>query len=98
MVMSASDLARLGLLFATGGVWKGEQLISKELGGWYLPGNGKAGKRFNAADGYGIVKGKNAYFSFGRVASHFNEPKRNRVASWIIGPVQTVTQAGNGNY
>lgn len=93
VVISASDLARLGLLFATGGIWKGERLIAKDLGGWYLEGNGRAGMPHNAVDGYRTVRRRfglrriDAYVSFGRVAGSLREPTRREVAAWIVGPI-----------
>lgn len=97
VVMSASDLARLGLLYATGGVWEGERIISKEFGGMYLPGNGRASRGgINAIDGWGILKNeafffapkKEAYFSFAKIAGDFQDPTQDLMASWVTGPVQ----------
>ncbi|MBC8229302.1 CocE/NonD family hydrolase [bacterium] len=79
VVMSAKDFARLGLLIATGGIWEGECLISK-IGG-------NVGVGANTVDGWDIVNGKDGYFSFGKVATHFNDPKPEQMASWIVGPV-----------
>ena len=80
VVMSAEDFARVGLLIATGGRWKGEQLISK------LGGNRAVGG--NRVDGWGVVKGKDGYFSFGKVASQFRDPTPDEMASWVAGPVK----------
>lgn len=80
VVMSASDFARLGLLIATGGMWKGERLISR-LGG-------NRGVAANTLDGWGVVEGKNGYFSFGKVATGFNDPTPEEMASWITGDVR----------
>ena len=77
-VMSAKDFARVGLLIATGGEWKGERLIST------LGGNRGVGA--NTLDGWGVVKRKNGYFSFGKVATGFRDPTVDEMASWIVGP------------
>jgi len=77
VVMSARDFARLGLLIATGGIWKGETLISK-LGG-------NVGVAANTVDGWGVVNGKDGYFSFGKVATQFDDPRPDQMASWITG-------------
>ncbi len=79
VVMSAKDLARVGLLVATGGLWKNERLISK-IGG-------NAGVSSNLVQGWGAVRGKEGYFSFGKVATRFGDPKPNQMVSWIVGPV-----------
>ncbi len=79
VVMSAMVFARVGLLIATGGIWKGEQLISR-IGG-------NAGVNANTVEGWGRIKGKEAYFSFGKVATGFNDPTEEQLASWIIGPI-----------
>lgn len=84
VVMSASDFARLGLLIATGGVWEDERLISK-IGG-------NVGVGANTVNGWGVVNGKNGYFSFGKVATHFNDPKPEQMASWILSPPAPKTE------
>ena len=78
-VMSATDLARIGLLVATDGVWKGQRLISR-LGG-------NRGVRSNTMQGWGVANGKDGYFSFGKVATRFNDPTPDQMASWVVGPV-----------
>ena len=79
-VMSASDFARLGLLVATRGIWKGERLISK-LGG-------NVGVAANTLQGWGAVDGSPGYFSFGKVATGFDDPTPEEMASWVVGPVE----------
>jgi CubicO group peptidase (beta-lactamase class C family) len=82
VVMSAKDFARVGLLIATGGEWNGQQLISN-LGG-------NVGVSSNTVDGWGVVNGKDGYFSFGKVTTgSFSDPTPNEMASWIIGPVKS---------
>ncbi len=76
VVMSAKDFARVGLLIATQGIWKQEHLISK-LGG-------NTGVAANTVDGWGVIDGKQGYFSFGKVATDFQDPKPDVVASWIL--------------
>jgi len=80
VVMSASDFARVGLLIATGGVWKDVRLISK-IGG-------NVGVGANTVNGWGVVNGKDGYFSFGKVATHFIDPTPEQMSSWAIGPVR----------
>jgi CubicO group peptidase (beta-lactamase class C family) len=80
VVMSAQDLARLGLLVATGGVWEGERLISK-IGG-------NTGVGANTMNGWNVVHNKAGYFSFGKVATRFRDPAPDEMASWIVGPVK----------
>jgi putative CocE/NonD family hydrolase len=82
--MSASDFSRIGLLIATGGVWKGERLISK-IGG-------NVGVGANTVDGWGVVNGKDGYFSFGKVATHFNDLKPEPMAVWILRPLTPKTE------
>lgn len=60
VVMSAKDLARWGLLVASGGKWKGKQLISHIQG--HAGGNG------SHAGG----TGGDVFGSWGRVTSTFN--------------------------
>jgi len=76
VIMSAKDFARVGLLIATQGVWKDERLISK-LGG-------NRGVAANTVDGWGIVEGKQGYFSFGKVATDFRDPRPEVMASWVV--------------
>ena len=58
VVMSASDLARFGHLVATGGVWRGERLISPEWIRGHSGGNGS------------LVDGESAHFTaIGRVTA-----------------------------
>ncbi len=76
VAMSAKDFARLGLLIATQGVWNGERLIS-ELGG-------NVGVGAHTVDGWGVVKGKPGYFSFGKVATGFSDPTPELMAGWIV--------------
>lgn len=61
VVMSPKDLARWGLLVATGGQWKGKQLISR------IQGHGGG----NGSHVGGV--GGNAVGSWGRVTSTFNQ-------------------------
>ena len=61
VVMSPKDLARWGLLVATGGEWKGKRLISRLQG--HAGGNGSH---------VGGVGGK-VFGSWGRVTSTFNQ-------------------------
>ena len=75
-VMSAGDFARVGLLIATGGVWKGKRLIS-QLGG-------NSGVGAHRVEGWGSVKGKPGYFSFGKVSAHFKDPTPEEMASWVM--------------
>lgn len=79
VVMSAMDFARIGLLIATGGIWKGEQLISMI--------RGNVGVKANTVDGWGIIKGKEGFFSLGKVATGFQDPTEMDLASWILGPI-----------
>jgi hypothetical protein len=79
VVTSANDFALLGLLVAAGGLWKGKRLISK-IGG-------NTGVGANRMNGWGVIKGKDGYFSFGKVATRFNDPTPEEMASWILGPV-----------
>ena len=51
VVMSAEDLARFGLLIATGGVWKGKRLIGKE----WLRGHSGVGIHVVAGDPHTLV-------------------------------------------
>ena len=82
-VMSALDFARLGLLMATGGKWKGEQLISRIE-------QGSEGVSANAVQGWGAVVGRDAYIAFGKVATGFQDPTLSELESWLIGPVKQV--------
>ena len=89
VIMSASDLARVGLLIATGGEWKGKRLIS-EIGG-------NSAVNSYGMKGWGKVRengpfslAKNGYFSFGKVATDFREPEPELLASWVIGQVNKV--------
>ncbi len=86
VVMSASDFARLGLLVATGGIWKDERLISK-LGG-------NVGVGANTMWGWGVVGGKDGYLSFGKVATRFQDPTPEEMMSWIVGPVDRPAAIG----
>ncbi|MHC4402247.1 MAG: hypothetical protein ACYTG0_21485 [Planctomycetota bacterium] len=61
VVMSAKDLARWGLLVASGGQWKGKRLISRIQG--HAGGNG------SHAGG----TGGDVFGSWGRVTSTFNQ-------------------------
>jgi len=85
VVMSALDFARLGLLVATGGLWKGERLISRI--------DGNVGVSANTMWGWGMVAGKEGYFSFGKVAADFEDPTPEQMASWIVGPPQKDQEA-----
>ena len=80
VVMGAADFARVGLLIATGGIWQGRRLISG-IGG-------NTGVGANTVQGWGVVDGKEGYFSFGKVAATFEDPSPDVMASWIDGPVQ----------
>jgi CubicO group peptidase (beta-lactamase class C family) len=80
VVMSARDFARLGLLIATGGIWNGTRLISS-LGG-------NTGVMANTVDGWGRLGDKDAYFSFGKVATGFDDPTPDQMASWITGKIK----------
>ncbi|MAF10727.1 hypothetical protein CMK11_09765 [Candidatus Poribacteria bacterium] len=79
-VMSAADFARIGLLVATGGVWAGERLISG-LGG-------NIGVAANRMEGWGLIEGTDAYFSFGKVTTGFDDPTPEEMASWVLGGVR----------
>jgi CubicO group peptidase (beta-lactamase class C family) len=68
VVMSSRDLARFGLLVATGGIWKGRRLISEVQG---HPGG-------NGSDVDGI--GGDLMVSWGKVTSNF----RNRDYPWDL--------------
>lgn len=80
VVMSVKDLARVGLLVATNGEWQGKRLISKIGGNQAVGGNRMAG--------WSVVKSKDGYFSFGKVATQFRDPTPDQMASWIVGPVK----------
>jgi CubicO group peptidase (beta-lactamase class C family) len=79
VIMSARDFARVGLLIATEGIWKDKRLISR-IGG-------NVGVGANTVNGWGDVNGKDGYFSFGKVATQFNDPTPDHMASWIIYPL-----------
>ena len=55
VVMSAKDLARYGLLVATGGVWEGERLIGRAVAGGGGNGSEATGIGGNAMGSVGIV-------------------------------------------
>ena len=55
VVMSAKDLARYGLLVATGGVWNGERLIGRAVAGGGGNGSEATGIGGNATGSVGIV-------------------------------------------
>ncbi len=85
VVMSAEDLARFGLLIATGGVWKGKRLI----GAKWLRGHAGVGIHVVAGDPktlVAIAKINTRGFPFGQkvgTRGHFSFPKE-----LITGPVQ----------
>ena len=81
-VMCAKDFARLGLLFTTGGRWKGERLISR------LPDTALRSAGANSILGIGAANGRDIYVSFGKVYTIFDDPDVDRIASWITGPVE----------
>lgn len=84
VVMSAEDLARFGLLIATGGMWKGDRLIGRK---WL---HGHAGLDLHVVAGdpestISIAKINTKDFPFGRnvgTQGHFSFPKQ-----LISGPV-----------
>ena len=82
VVMSSNDLARVGLLIATGGIWEGEKLIN-EIGG-------NSGVQENTVMGWGRLKkwgflrSKDGYFSFGKVATDFEDPVPETMVQWIV--------------
>ena len=79
-VMSAVDFARVGLLMATGGMWRGERLISSL-------DNHAVGVGVHRVQGWGIVEGKEGYFSWGQVATKMDPPADEQLAAWTVGPV-----------
>ena len=80
VVMNAYDFARIGLLVATNGIWKGEKLINRI--------DGNVGVNANTVNGWGHIIYKDAYFSFGKVATTFNDPKKYEMFSWIDGAIK----------
>ncbi len=78
VVMSARDLARLGLLVATGGVWGETRLVSEIQGGTSVSAN--------SMKGWGRIDGRNAYISLGRVQTGFRDPGEDDVTGWVSGP------------
>ena len=56
-----------------------KQLVSK------IGGNRAVGG--NRVDGWGVINGKDGYFSFGKVASQFRDPTSDEMKAWIVGPV-----------
>ena len=80
IVMSALDLARVGLLMASGGEWKGKQLISR------IEARSE-GVDANAVLGWGTVAGRDAYFSFGKIATGLQDPTLTDLEDWLVGPV-----------
>ena len=90
VVMSAGNLARVGLLIATDGLWRGERIISRVSGG---AGAGD----MNGVEGWGVIRERrgflpfgreNAYFYVAKVAGRIQNPASSEIASWINGPVQ----------
>lgn len=86
VVTSASDLARVGLLIATGGRWMGKRLISQlggntAMGGYEVNGWGQVSED-------GSSSSKDGYFSFGKVATKIHAPESAQMADWIGGPVE----------
>ena len=81
VIMSSLDFARVGLLMATEGRWNGKRLISKIE-------SRSTGVGANTVQGWGTVKGKDAYISFGKVATGFQDPKDAEIYGWIVGPVR----------
>ena len=73
--MSPKDLARFGLLVATGGIWRGKRLISSE---WIC---GHAGVGIHLTDG-----DRETYLSIGRVNTA-GFPSLENFKELIIGPV-----------
>jgi len=81
VVMGARDLARVGLLIATRGEWRGRRLISAV--------DGNAGVGSNGVWGWGRVKAKDGYFAYAKVAMHLGVPTPEEMAGWVAGPIQS---------
>jgi hypothetical protein len=86
--MSARDFARLGLFLASDGIWAGEQVVTKILPNPIGPAEEMNGVHLNFSRGWGIVNGKEGYFSWGQCATKTKLPSLKQIASWIAGPVQ----------
>jgi CubicO group peptidase (beta-lactamase class C family) len=74
-VMSAKDLARFGLLVATGGVWKGERLIGSD---WV--------RNHGGGNGSFLTGDARTYISFGVVAT-VGLPAFADFSELVVGPV-----------
>lgn len=83
VIMSASDFARLGLLISTQGIWEGEQLISAIYGNEGVGANTLDGWHIKTQN-IGPHTHKEAYFSFGKVATRFDDPAPEVMREWIL--------------
>ena len=89
--MCAKDLARVGLLVATRGIWNGERLISDSL---LLRGHRGHGN--SVMNGWSNHNGKDLFMSVGITATRDMEvfdAEADVYADLVEGPVRTKTQA-----
>jgi hypothetical protein len=50
----------------------------------------------NTVRGWGTIDGKDAFFSFGKVAAEFQDPETAEIASWILEPVNKAPRTQSG--